>query len=147
MEGDAFDVLDAAQELVEGDVALLVAGNLRADAIVGDGAIDDVVVMERPSVRLCAMAVDEVRPLLGIGLKALVAELLKECLFELIDVDHGLSFLELGTELGHFQRLLTVIGKVEGATEVLVGLRQGEVDFGNVDGGAVIESHSVPPFF
>ena len=34
MEGDAFDVLDAAQELVEGDVALLVAGNLRADAVV-----------------------------------------------------------------------------------------------------------------
>jgi hypothetical protein len=76
LECDAFDVLDAAQKLVEGDVALLVADNLRADAIVGDGAIDDVVVVERLSVRLCTMVIDEVRPLLGIGLKALPKSLL-----------------------------------------------------------------------
>ena len=48
MEGDTFDVLDAAQKLVKSDVALLVTGNLCADAVVGDGSIDDVVVVERP---------------------------------------------------------------------------------------------------
>jgi hypothetical protein len=41
LEGDAFDVLDAAQELVKRDVALLVAGNLRADTVIGDGAISN----------------------------------------------------------------------------------------------------------
>jgi hypothetical protein len=54
LEGDAFDVLDAAQELVEGDVALLVAGNLRSDAVVSNRTIDDVVVVKRPFVRLGA---------------------------------------------------------------------------------------------
>ena len=77
LEGDAFDVLDAAQKLVEGDVALLVAGNLRTDAIVGNGAIDDVVVVERPSVRFGAVVIDEVRPLLGVCFEALTAELLE----------------------------------------------------------------------
>ena len=61
LEGDAFDVLDAAQELVEGDVALL------------------------------------------------VAELLKERLVKFVDVDYRIGLLELGAELGHLQRLLTVV--------------------------------------
>ena len=33
MEGDAFDVLDGAQKLVEGDVALLLAGNLNDERL------------------------------------------------------------------------------------------------------------------
>jgi len=33
LEGDAFDVLDGAQKLVEGDVALLLAGNLNDERL------------------------------------------------------------------------------------------------------------------
>ena len=138
MEGDAFDVLDAAQKLVEGDVALLVAGNLCADAVVGDRTIDDVVVVERPTVWFGAVVIDEVRSLLGVSLEALVTELLEEILVKLIDIDHRLSLLELGAELRHLQCLLTVVGKVESPAEVLVGFRQREVNARDVDGGAVV---------
>lgn len=65
---------------------------------------------------------------------------------ELIYVDHGFGLLEFGTELSHLQRLLAVVGEVEGAAKILIGLRQGEVYIRNIDGGAVIEPHSVPPF-
>lgn len=68
------------QKLVESDVALFVAGNLRADAVVGNRAIDDVVVVKRPSMWLGAVVINEVCPLLSVGLEALVTELLEECL-------------------------------------------------------------------
>ena len=73
LEGNTFDVLDAAQKFVEGDVALLESGDLCSDTVVGDGTIDDVVVVERPSVRFGAVVIDEVRPLLGVGLEALAS--------------------------------------------------------------------------
>ena len=112
----------------------------------GDGAIDDVVVVERQAVGFGAVVIDEVRPLLGVFLETLAAELLEERLVELIDVDDGGGLLELGTVLRHLQGLLTVGREIEGAPEVLVGLGLGEVDAPDVDGGAVVEFHSVPPF-
>ena len=39
LEGDAFGELDAAQEFVEVDVTLFVAGYLGSDAVVGDRAM------------------------------------------------------------------------------------------------------------
>ena len=146
MEGDAFDVLDATQKLVEGDVALLETGYLCADAVVGYRAIDDVVVVERQAMRLGAVVVDEVRPFLGVLLEALAAELPEERFVELIDVDDGRCVFKLGTKLSHLQGLLFVGRKVEGPSEVLVGLGLAEVDLLNIDCGAVIEFHSLPPF-
>ena len=122
MEGDAFDVLDAAQKLVEGDVALLEACYLRTDAVVGYRTIDDVVVVKRQAVGLCSVVIDEVRPFLSIFLESLITELSKERLVEFIDIDNGSGFLELGAELCHLQGLLFVVGQIEGVTEVLVGL-------------------------
>ena len=71
MEGDAFDILDAAKKFVEGDVALLVTGNLCADTVVGDGAVDDIVVVERQSLWLGAVIIDKVRPFLVYASKRL----------------------------------------------------------------------------
>ena len=146
MEGDAFDVLDTTQKLVEGDVALLETGYLCADAVVGYRAVDDVVVVERQAVRLGAVVVDEVRPFFGVFLETLIAELLDERFVELIDVDDGRRVFELGTKLSHLQSLLLVCRKVEGPSEVLVRFGLAEVDLLNIDRGAVIESHSLPPF-
>ena len=146
MEGDAFDVLDATQKLVEGDVALLETGYLCADAVVGYRAVDDVVVVERQALRLGAVVVDEMRPFLGVFLEALVAELLEERFIEVIDVDNGRRVFKLGTKLSHLQGLLFVGRKVEGPAKVFIWLGLAKVDLLNIDCGAVIEPHSLPPF-
>ena len=58
----------------------------------------------------------------------------------------GVLLVELGSELHHLQCLLAVVGEIESATEVFIRLRQSEVDCRDIDSGAVVEPHSVPPF-
>ena len=125
---------------------MFVARYLCADAIVGDGAIDDVLVMKRLALWLCAVVIDEVCPFLGIFLEAFITELLEKRLVELIDVDNGNSILKLRPELCQLQGLLLIVRQVEGATEILVSLRFGEFYLLNINCRAVIEFHSFPPF-
>ena len=47
LKGYAFEIFDAAQEFIEIDVAILEIANLCAHFIIGNGAVDDVIIMNR----------------------------------------------------------------------------------------------------
>jgi hypothetical protein len=75
LESDTFDVLNTAQELVEGDVALLEAGDLCADTVVSNGTVNDIIVMECETLWLGAVVINKVRPILRVALKTFISEL------------------------------------------------------------------------
>lgn len=47
LKGYAFEIFDAAQELVEIDVAILEIANLCTNFIIGYGTVDDIIIMNR----------------------------------------------------------------------------------------------------
>ena len=130
------------------DAAVLVFPELHADAVVGNGADDDVVVVGGLPTGVVAVQQDELGPLLAVVVEAECFQPSHCCVVGLEGDDSGYAcFQLLHFDLGHIHCLGVLAAEVEALAEVLVRLRLGEVDVTEIGVSAVIENHTrAPPF-
>ena len=63
LKGYAFEIFDAAQEFVEIDVTIFEIANLCTNFIVGNGTVDDVIIMNRFVGEVLPVVIDKSGPL------------------------------------------------------------------------------------